>query len=233
MKNNIWSGSFIIFGLVAFLFAGESDAQSKIISKTVKKVITPQITPAAPPKTNPTEEVTPEVTPPPPPPDYEIKTIKENKGLFGWGLNTDIGVNFLTGNGSLIGIRGDIIFSDPLKLGEKIGLAEDAFEYKIGLGYGSGNNFYTIPLLAEAVAYLKEGSLFGLDPFIGTGLIYNLSGTGPLSGGLGGQIYLGILNDFGFGSGKTGISLGFGSYKVAETYSANGVQLAVSQPIKL
>jgi hypothetical protein len=220
----------IALGLFLLLGAGESGAQSKIIRKTVTKVITPQITPAAPPKTNPTEEVKSEVPPPPPQPDYEIKTPKENRGLFGWGLNTDIGANVLSGNGSLVGIRGDIVFSDPLKFGEKFGLAEDAVEYKLGLGFGSSGNSFTIPMLAEATAYLKEGSLFGLDPFVGTGLIYNLAGT--QGGGLGGQIYLGFLNDFGFGSGKTGISLGYATYNIGTALSVNGIQLTVSQPIK-
>ncbi|MFH1576886.1 MAG: hypothetical protein ABID35_05045, partial [Candidatus Margulisiibacteriota bacterium] len=139
----------------------------------------------------------------------------------------------LSGNGSLIGLAGNIIFSDPWLLGEKIGLAEDAVEYKLGLGFGLGSNFKTICLTSDMLVYLKEGSLFGLDPYIGTALIYNLYGTGRVGGGLGGNIYLGILTDFGFAAGKTGIALGYGSYSVANNLSASGIQIAVSQPIKL
>ncbi|MFH1577357.1 MAG: hypothetical protein ABID35_07420, partial [Candidatus Margulisiibacteriota bacterium] len=128
---SIFLGLFLIIGI-----AGNVDAQTKIIRKTVKKVVSPQITPVQPPKTEENPEVMPEVPPPPAPPTWEVQTIEKDKGLLGWGLNTDLTGTLLSGNGSLIGLAGNIIFSDPWLLGEKIGLAEDAVEYKLGLGFG-------------------------------------------------------------------------------------------------
>lgn len=223
----------LIITLSAFLADG-ADAQTKVIKKTVKKVVTPEIAPAQPPKVEPTPEaapVEPPPPPPPPPPTYQIETPEEDKGLFGWGLNTDIGGKLLFGS-ILFGARGDLVFSDPLTIGEKIGLAEDAVEYRTGLGLAVSDKLKTIPLFADAVVYLKEGALFGMDPYLGAGLIFNLYGTGKVSGGLGGQIYLGILADLGLES-RTGFSLGYASYKVGSDLSDSGVFLNVAQPIKL
>lgn len=224
---SILLGLALIFGL-----ASNAEAQTKIIRKTVKKVVRPQITPVQPPKTETTKEVVPDVPPPPPPLlTYEVTTIEEDKGLLGWGLNTDIGGKLLFGS-LMAGIRGDLIFADPLTLGEKIGLAEDAVEYKLGTGFVMSDKLKSIPLFADAIVYLKEGSLFGLDPYVGAGLIYNLYGTGKVSGGLGGQIYLGILADFGLDQ-RTAVSLGYGSYKVGNNLSDSGLFLNISQPIRL
>jgi hypothetical protein len=206
-------------------------AQTKVIHKTVRKVVSPQIAPIQPPKTEVSPEVTDTVPLPPPPPTFEVKLPATNKGLFGWGLNTDITGKLLFGS-ILASVRGDIVFSDPLKLGEKMGLAEDAVEYKVGLGFAGSDKLKTIPLFADITLYLKEGSLFGMDPMVGAGLIYNLYGTGKVSGGLGGQFYVGVLNDFGFPD-KTLITLGYGSYKVGNNLNDSGLQIAISQPIKL
>lgn len=216
--------------LVIIFFSVAANAQSKVIKKTVKKVVTPQITSVAPPKTTVTPEVVQEVPTPPPPPQ-EVRKPETTKGLFGWGLNSDISAKLLYGS-ILLGARGDIIFSDPWALGEKIGLAEDAVEYKLGLGVAGSDKLKTIPLFADINVYLKEGSLFGLDPYIGTGLIYNLYGTGHVSGGLGGQVYLGMLANLGFES-RTGFTLGYATYKVGENLSDSGIYLSVCQPIKL
>ncbi len=220
-----------IAALIVALSAFSADAQTKVIKKTVKKVVTPQIAPAEPPAVEPSPEATPTEPPPPPPPAYEIKTPEEDKGLLGWGLNADIDGKLLFGS-ILFGVRGDIVFSDPLLIGEKIGLAEDAIEYKVGLGFSISDKLKTIPLFADAVVYLKEGSLFGMDPYLGTGLILNLYGTGRISGGLGGQLYLGILADLGLDS-KTGFSVGYGSYQVGSGLSDSGIFFNVAQPLKL
>jgi hypothetical protein len=223
----------MLLGLILLLgIATDASAQSKIIKKTVKKVVTPQIAPVQPPKEEPSDEVVPEIPPPPPPPpDLDELIPQQDNGLLGWNMNADINGKLLFG--SLVGgLRGDAIFSDPLLLGEKIGLAEDAVEYKVGLGAVIADTFKSIPLYADAVVYLKEGSLFGMDPYLGTGLIFNLYGTGKVSGGLGGQIYLGILADLGFGS-RTGISVGYGTHQVGNDISDSGIQLAVTQPLRL
>jgi len=212
----------------------KTEAQTKIIKKTVKKVVTPQIAPMQPPSTAPTPEAIPSLDAPPPPPppprSYEIEA-KEDKGLLGWGLNTDLGAKLLYGS-ILFGVRGDIVFDDPLTLGEKIGLAEDAVEYKLGLGFVMSDKLKSIPLFADAIVYLKEGSLMGMDPYIGTGLIFNLYGTGKVSGGLGGQIYLGILADLGLGS-RTGLTLGYATYKVGDNLHDSGLFVTIAQPFKL
>lgn len=218
--------------LVLSITTVAAQAQSKIIKKTVKKVVRPQISPAQPPTVVTTKEIVPDVPPPPPPPpDYTIKPLEEDKGLFGWGLNSDVGAKLLYGS-ILFAVRGDIVFDDPLKLGEKIGLAEDAVVYKVGLGAVISDKLKSIPLFTDAVVYLKEGSLFGMDPFVGTGLIYNLYGTGKVSGGLGGQAYIGVLADFGFDQ-RTELTLGYASYKVGDNLTDSGIFITIGQPIKL
>ena len=225
--------SIILSLLLVLSFAAGSNAQSKVIKKTVKKVVTPQIAPVPAPTNNTTKEVDLSEPPPPPPPPPDLDQIvpKTHAGLLGWGQNADIKGKLLFGS-LLASVRGDIIFADPLLLGEKIGLAEDAVEYKVGLGFVLADTFKSIPLYADAVVYLKEGSLFGLDPYVGTGLIFNLYGTGKVTGGLGGQIYLGILADLGFDS-RTGLSIGYGTYKVGNNISDSGIQISMVQPFKL
>jgi len=222
----------LLLGLILILgLAGHVDAQSKIIKKTVKKVVKPQIAPVQPPTVVPTEEVVPEPPPPPTPPTEEVKTLEEDKGLFGWGVNSELGGKLLFGS-ILAGVRGDLVFADGLNIGEKIGLAEDAVEYKLGLGLVISERLKSVPLYADAIIYLKEGSLFGMDPYIGTGLMFNLYGTGKVTGGLGAQASLGILADFGFEQ-RTGISVGYGSYKVGNNLTDSGIFINISQPIKL
>jgi len=219
----------LFLSAVCFCF-DKAAAQTKVIKKTVKKVVTPEIAPAEPPKAVPTPEAVVEPPPPLPPPTFEVE-LPEDKGVFGWGLNTDLGGKLLFGSLAL-GVRGDIIFDDPLILGEKIGLAEDAVEYKLGSGLVFSDKFKSIPLYADALIYLKEGSLFGLDPFASVGLILNLYGTGRVSGGLGGQINLGFLADFGFES-RTQVALGYGTYKIGSDLSDSGIQFSIAQPLKL
>lgn len=225
--------STLIIALLLTLAAVSASAQTKIIKKTVKKVVTPNIAPVEAPEPEVSKEVVSvePPPPPPPPPDYNAQLPETNKGLFGWGLNTDVAAKLLYGS-ILFGARGDIVFADPLKIGEKIGLAEDAVEYKTGLGLVLADTFKSIPLYADAVVYLKEGSMFGMDGFVGTGLIFNLYGTGKVSGGLGGQIYTGILADFGLDS-RTAISLGYATYKVGTDITDSGVFINIAQPIKL
>jgi len=235
---------FILVLGVCLSCASSSFAQNKIIRKTVKKVIHPSIAPAEPPKTA-TNEAVPKVPPPPPTaPAGEVETPKPEKGLFGWGINTDCSTLYLlnrTGQTGLLGViagRGDIIFSDPLLLGSKIGLAEDAVEYKVGLGLAYGNDIsnstiYSIPLFIDAVVYLKEGTFFGTDPYLGAGINYNLYGSGRVTGGSGSQIYAGTLIDFGFESGKTGINLGYNAIRAGSIRAAEGITISASQPFVL
>jgi hypothetical protein len=245
-KVSAWLLCFTMVLGVFLISARPAFAQTKVIRKNVTKVITPEIAPAEPPEENPAEEVVPDLPPPPPPPPdvYETESLKKDTGLFGWGLNTDIGGHYLlnrTGQEGLlgvIGVKGDLVLEDPLHLGSKIGLSEDAFEYKLGLGINVGNDInnepiFSIPLYSEMVVYLKEGSLFGLDPFVGAGLNFNIMGTDGTMGGMGVQLFGGILADFGFESGKTGLSLGYSTNRVGDIRSAEGLTFSVTQPLIL
>jgi hypothetical protein len=237
--------SLLIIISLLLICSDHALAQSKVIRKTIKKVVTPEIAPTPPPETTSTKEANPILPPPPPPPPItEVDTLKEEPGLFGWGINTDLNGSYLinrTGQQGLLGVLavgGDIIFDDPLAIGSRIGLAEDAVEYKAGLGLAFGNDInnnpiFSLGLSTDAVLYLKEGSLFGLDPFVGAGLNLNLVGTDSKIGGLGGQLYGGILADLGLGAGKTGFSIGYNSIKVADSRLAEGLFFSVTQPIKL
>jgi hypothetical protein len=171
----------------------------------------------------------------------EVQPLSKSASLFGLGINADVALSYLFNrsgqSGAFLG-RGDITFDDPLKLGAKIGLAEDAIEYKLGLGalIGNdinGNSIKSIPLFADAVLYLREGSLFGQDPFLGAGLNYNLLGSGSQIGGLGGQYYGGCLVNLGLPFGKTAIIIGYNVNRVNTLRSAEGVTLSVMQPLTL
>ncbi|MBU0686726.1 MAG: hypothetical protein KKB81_02565 [Candidatus Margulisbacteria bacterium] len=240
MKNKYFSLLLILVLVfsVGFLSSG-SEAAQKIIKKTVKKVITPSISPVSPPSTSSTLEAPTEIPAAPIAPlAYQPGA---NKGLFGWDLNTDLSGMFLLGRQGLMGAIGgtfNLVFADPMKLGSAIGLAEDAVEYKVGLGGAIGNDnnnlaFKTIQLSTDMVVYLKEGSLFGMDPYIGTALTYNLYGTGQVTGGLGWTLFGGILADLGFESGKTAFGVGLGSLVIQGTRQSDGLSFFVSQPLKL
>lgn len=211
--------------VLLFSFLTAANAESKIIRKTIQKVVRPEITPSEPP------EIGSESTPPEAPeaPKYEFEQAGTNKGI-----NFDLGIGYLMGQSVLAG-RGDVILADPMKLGTGLGLAEDALEYKVGLGVASGNDnsgssIKSIPLFADATLYLKEKSFFGFDPFVGAGLNYNLYGSGQQTGGIGTEIYAGILNDFGFAGGKTSFTIGLQNIKVNNLRSASGLLISVSQP---
>ena len=235
MKKLVGLTLIVLLGIT--VCASTASAQ-KVIRKTVRKIVRPSIAPTPAPTKVPTTETVP--TPPEPP---TTKTTETKKGLFGWGLNTDLSGLYLmtrnqTGLMGAVGARGDIVFDDPLKLGSRIGLAEDALEYKVGLGLAFGadvNNapINTIPLFADAVLYFKEGSLFGMDPYMGLGANLNLYGTGQTSGGLGSQIYGGLLADFGFEAGKTGFQIGYNAHRVGNTLLAEGISFSVMQPFIL
>ncbi len=236
--------TLILFCGFCLVFSSGASAQSKIIQKTVKKVITPEIAPVDPPEEN--AETVPDLPPlpPPSPPENQSEILEKNSGLFGWGINTDVGGLYLynrTGQEGLLGVlgaRGNLVFEDPMQLGSRIGLAEDAFEYKLGLGLTLGNDtnnepIFSIPLFTEMVVYLKEGSLFGLDPFVGAGVNFNIFGTDSTMGGMGTQIFGGILADFGLESGKTALSLGYNTINVGSLRSAQGLTFSVAQPLIL
>jgi len=214
-------------------------AQSKIIKKNISKVIRPEIAP----EPAPIKLSTPEAVPMPEPPLPPIETQKQDKGLLGWNSRADVSGLYLLNSGQkgllgLIGAGANLIIDDPAKIGANLGLAEDALEYRVGTGLYLGQDkndqsMFSIPLKADATLYLKEGSLFGLDPFIGTGINFNLLGTDTTIGGMGGEIFGGVLANLGWGTGPAEIIVSYGSKRVGSIRDAEGLGFSLAQPIKL
>ncbi|MCX5750782.1 MAG: hypothetical protein NT099_03820 [Candidatus Saganbacteria bacterium] len=238
--------SLLALCLVTFVFGATASAQTKVIKKVINKTITPDInpvenaeTPAKPSETTPVLSA-----PPPPPPVQDVNPTTKNKGLWGWEKNVDFDGMYLAnirGQNGLLGVvaaKGSLVFDDPFKFGSKIGLAEDAVEYNLGLGLALGqdtsnNQIFSIPFSAGAKLYLKEGSFATLDPYVGAGLNYNLFGTNSAIGGWGLQLYAGVLADLGWGPEKTGISFGYNAFRVTDQRLAEGVYIGITQPFKL
>jgi len=225
---------------LTFTFTTSAFAQSKVVTKTIRKTIKPEIAPNPAPAEAPSNEVLEMPAPPAPP---TTPAASANNGIF--GLNTRADVNgsyaYTSGQNGFLGLLGggaNIIFADPAQLGSKIGLADDALEYKVGLGAYVGQdkndlNMFSLPLIADATLYLKEGSFFGLDPFIGTGINLNLIGTNSTFGGLGYNLYTGMLADLGWGTGPTEFKVGYRSIKVGDIRTSDGIIFGIGQPIKL
>lgn len=215
----------LFFLFLLFLFSIGAAAQS--------------IAPATPPEI----EGAVKILPPPPAPTAEIEPRKDDAGFFRQNLDAEISGAYLFNRGQrgLLGILAggaNVIIADANHLGEKIGLAEDALEYKLGLGGLLGYDvndqpLFSIPLSAGAALYLKEGSLWGFDPFIGAGLNLNLIGTDFRLGGIGFQLYGGILIDLGWLKRKTALLIGYNSYRVEGSRLAEGIFISLSQPLKL
>jgi hypothetical protein len=72
-----------------------------------------------------------------------------------------------------------------------------------------------------------------MDPFLGLGLNYNLYGTDQRFGGMGKQLYAGVLVDFGSDIGKTAIGIGYSAIKVDAIRLAEGIAVSISQPLLL
>ncbi|MFA5839886.1 MAG: hypothetical protein WC890_04430 [Candidatus Margulisiibacteriota bacterium] len=227
--------------LVVVFCIADSASASKVVRKSVRKVVEPAIAPVPPPATS-TQEVI--LTPPPASTtETEVKLPGKKKGLLGWSQNADFGAAYQLCSGQqgllgLIGARGDFVFDDPWQLGGKVGLAQDAVQYKAGIGLYFGNDsnnnpISTIPLFGEAIIYLPENCFFGYDPYFNVGLNFNLYGTNQTFGGIGSQFGAGILVDSGLGLEKTAIGIGFNSFNVGSIRSASGISLSFSQPIIL
>jgi hypothetical protein len=197
------------------------------------------VTPLPPP-----EAGTATVSEPPAAPPAEYQPYEREKGLFHRSLDARLSGFYLlnrAGQQGLFGLIGggcDLIFPDPNKLGSLVGLAEDALEYKVGLGLALGNGLnnqalWSLPLDLGATLYLREKSFYGLTPFVGTSLALNLFGTDNRSGGLGFQLYAGVENDPAKPGGRTGLTVGYGSYRITDGLFAEGLFFSLSQPIRL
>ncbi len=221
-------------------FVTSAFAQSKVVTKTIRKTIKPEIAPAPAPNESPSNEALEMPEPPPPPTNHAAKT---NNGIFGLNTRADINGSYAYASGQkgflgLLGGGANIIFADPALFGSKLGLAEDALEHKVGLGAYVGQdkndlNMFSIPLIADVTLYLKEGSFFGLDPFVGAGLNLNLIGTNSTFGGMGYNLYTGMLADLGWAAGPTEFKVGYRSIKVGDIRTSDGIIFGIGQPIKL
>ena len=202
-------------------------------------IFQPQTTPLTPPETG---EAAVQSAPTAPAPEYPV--YEREKGLFGRSLDARLSGLYLynrTGQQGLFGLVGGactFILRDPYQLGKYLGLAEDALEYEIGPGLVLGNGinsqaFFSLPLNLGATLYLKENSLWGGTPFISLKMAFNLFGTENKIGGLGFQLYGGTENDLGLFGEKTGLIVGWGSYRITDSLFAEGLILSVSQPVRL
>jgi len=166
-------------------------------------------------------------------PTSEFPTFNSSPGIFGWHKESEIGaaLGLLNYLGGWVNLK----LADPLKTGNYLGLAEDALVYKLGTGFIFGQaanqqGFFTIPCQLEATLYLLENSFWEGDPFIGTGLNYNLLGTNGQSGGFGWKYYCGLQRDFGFGLGRCDVAFGYNSYRVKDNLLASSYYFAISRP---
>ena len=241
---------FVVCGLLLGVACTADAAVKKVVSK--KKVVKK----AAPKKVAPKRVAPRPVAPvpvapiPAPRPVAPIPTpvkVATTGGAFGWGLNSDItGTYLYNGKGpasGAIGVRMDLVYSDPMALGTWVGLSADAVKYRVGLGgfYGKDNNNETIkaiPLYVDGVIMLPAALLGGVESYIGGGVNYTLYGTWAKSGPYGVQAYYGIMGDLGLGLGKTALEIGYsvvraGSTDAATARSAKGLTISVSQPFVL
>ncbi|MFA4844022.1 MAG: hypothetical protein WC632_03625 [Candidatus Margulisiibacteriota bacterium] len=202
-----------------------------------KKVVQPPIAPLEP--LQPADGTTFSPAPLPPAPiSNEADPLAQPKGLFNWGRNGEINSAAMLGNGWYLTAGSALAFEDPWRLGEKFGLAEDSIVYKAGLTFGFGNTpgkvfFSLLQGVGETTVYLKEGSLFGLDPFIGAAFMLNLSGTDNSSGGLGWRLFGGAAMDLAFGLGRAEVAAGYETDRSGRTHAAEGLFFAVRKPIRL
>ncbi|OGC09127.1 hypothetical protein A3F86_01465 [candidate division WOR-1 bacterium RIFCSPLOWO2_12_FULL_45_9] len=191
-------------------------------SALAQKLTPPAIAPALPPIEVATREPI-SLPPPPSTSEAEFEVPGQETGIYKWGIDSDASASLLLSSAMVLGGRFNILLPDPWQLGTQIGLAEDALEFKTGLGLAIGQTS-ALPLFAEAVLYLKEKSFYNLDPYVGVGLNYTSK--------LGSQIFAGVLYDLGIYSGQLGIEAGYQTINLAATQS-QGFFLSVIRPIRL
>ncbi|MEK7375774.1 MAG: hypothetical protein AABZ57_01220 [Candidatus Margulisiibacteriota bacterium] len=201
----------------------------------------PPVAPLVPPEAPATNERLPN---PLPPALNEYKVPKEDAGYFYLHKNAELSGFYMPNRSrwlGLVGLQGGLVnfrIADPWYLGGKLGLAQDAVEFKAGsgliLGFDVNNRpYFSIPGQIEATLYLKEGSFFDLDPFVGAGLNMNILGTDFQFGGLGINIYCGVLKEMWTSGNKVELSIGYGSYQINNARNIEGLYLQISQPVRL
>ena len=200
-----------------------------------------QIAPLVPPDAPEVNEISPY---PLAPAINEYKVFTEEAGWLSLRQNAEISGFYMLNRSRWLGMFGvaggllNFCFSDPWHLGGKLGLADDAVEFKAGsgliLGFDLSNRpYFSIPGQVETTVYLKEGSFFDLDPFVGAGLNMNIIGTDFQFGGLGINIYCGVLKEMGPSGNKVALSIGYGGYQISNARGIEGIYFRVSQPVRL
>lgn len=195
----------------------------------------PQIAPPTPPDL---PENVPFLFPPTSPTTQEYPVLPAEHKLFGLGYKGELAglcqLNSASGQ-SLINLWGAVLnvrFADPWSLGRQLGLAEDALEFRLGSGLVVANNStsgqqLTLPLLAAARLYLKESSLWGLNPFVGLGVNLNFEGFPTNFGRAGALVQAGVVH------GRLEFSIGYNSYRASSDNYAEGFLFTVGQPFGL
>ena len=180
------------------------------------------------------------VPPPPPPPIVEVAPPPA-AGLFGWGIKTSADIGYIFGDQDTSSLLADgaIVLSDPMAIGSMIGLAEDAINYKIGLGltYGddrNGNTFNALLITGDGILNLPEEALGGIKSYVGGQVNYPIYKTEDRpEGKIGALLYFGVKGDIGLGlGGDSYAELGYGAIR-REGFSTKGIELKVGQELLL
>jgi hypothetical protein len=155
-------------------------------------------------------------------------------GMFGMGIPVALsGLYINTGKGTYSGtggLKAEVILDDFTGVGNMLGLAPKAINYKLGAGVVDGSGIKGIPVFAGGTIALPL--MGGLETYLVGGLNYVVYGNGKTSGKIGGTAGLGCKVDFGFGIGKTGLELGWGAVR-SNTVTSKGLMFSVSQTIVL
>ncbi len=191
------------------------------------------------------ERVAPPPPPPPrpvaPPPRPVARPAAAPEGLLGVGVNSGYTLGYVAGN-SIIVLRGDLIFADPMGIGPMLGLTEDAVEWKLGLGGAMGKDINdvekkAIPLFVDGIINIPADVMGGVESYVGGGLNYVVYGSEKKGGSYGGQIYYGIQGDIGLG-GTSYAELAYsiirsGPDSVDVPYSMKGIGISVGTELLL
>jgi hypothetical protein len=207
---------------------------------TLQKKIADQEAAMAPPPPPPPPPP-PVAVPPPPPPVKAAPPAPASTGMFGMGIQTAAEVGMTAG---MVGLSGNVLLADPMGLGTMIGLPANAVQYKLGLGYFSGNDknsntWKAMPITIGGVINLPADMMGGVETFIGGGINYVVYRTGQTGGSSGGDIYVGAQGDLGMG-GKTYGELGYSILRTGTpsdltkgAYSSQSVTVMIGQKILL
>lgn len=177
--------------------------------------------------------------PPPPPPRPVVRRAPKPvaTGLFGMGLKTSADVGYITGSGSTASILagGSIVLDDPMAMGSMIGLADDAVNFKLGLGLTYGKDqadrtFNAVLITFDTVLNLPEDMMGGVASYVGGQANYPVYKS-DVTGVIGGFVYGGLKGDVGLG-GDSYVEVGYGAVRRTGN-SSKGIDIKFGQEILL